>query len=449
MNYIEQVYAQNAGKNKHALIYTFGCQQNETDSEKIAGLLSLMGYDFTDNIQNADFVIFNTCAIRENAEKKFYGTLGSIKILKEMRPQMIVAVSGCMPGQDHVVSRLKSTYKQVDIVFGANNISKLPELLYNALVKRERVFDTDYEDLYPEEGIPVYREDKIKAGLPIMYGCNNFCSYCIVPYVRGRERSRSEEDILRDAKALVQNGYKEIMLLGQNVNSYAGGGDSFAKLLAKVSDTGIERIRFMTSHPKDLSDSVIDIMAERDNICNCLHLPLQAGSDKILSAMNRKYNTEKYLEIIDKARSKMPDITLTTDIIVGFPGETTKDFEETLNILEKVRYDMIYSFIFSPRGGTPAAKMEDVITESEKKENFNRLLEVQNRISFEKNKAMEGKIVPILVEGESKTNPDMQTGRTEGGKIVNFPGDESLTGKIINIKLKEAKTWNFIGERID
>ncbi len=449
MNYIEEVRKLNSDRTYKALINTYGCQQNENDSEKIAGLLQEMGYGFTDSETDADLIIFNTCAIRENAEKKFYGSLGAIKILKEMRPNMIIAVSGCMTGQEHVVKRIKSTYKQVDVVLSANNYKKLPELIYNARAKHDRFFDTTYEDKVPEEGIPVLRTDKIKAGLPIMYGCNNFCAYCIVPYVRGRERSRSEEEILKDARRLVDEGYKEIMLLGQNVNSYNGGGDNFARLLEKVSDTGIERIRFMTSHPKDISDRVLDVMAERENICKCLHLPLQSGSNKILKAMNRKYTREKYLEIVDKAKSKMPGIALTTDIIVGFPGETTADFEDTLDILEKVRYDMIYSFIFSPRKGTPAYSMEDVITAEEKKANFDRMLEVQNRISLEKNLELRGKTVPVLVEGVSKTKECMLTGRTEGGKIVNFPGDKSLSGQIINVKLNEAKTWNFVGERID
>ncbi len=444
MENIEKVSAYFKDKKPLALINTFGCQQNENDSEKIAGLLSEMGYGFTDNPQSADLVIFNTCAIRENAEKKVYGMLGALKPLKEMRPSLVIALCGCMANEEHNVKRLKSTFRQVDIVFGTNSMHKFPSLLLGVLQTRQRAFVTE-EDYEIHEGVPTYRKSSIKVGVPIMYGCNNFCSYCIVPYVRGRERSRDEAEIIKEVIAAKENGAKEVMLLGQNVNSYGGGGDKFASLLEKVSDTGIERVRFMTSHPKDIKDSVIKVMAERENICKSLHLPLQAGSNSVLKAMNRKYTKEWFSEKVDAVKEAMPDITLTTDIIVGFPGETTADFLETLEVLEKVRFDMIFSFIFSPRKGTPAEKMADVISDEEKKANFEKLLEVQNEISLQKNKDMLGTTQKVLVEGESKTNSQVLTGRTEGNKIVNFEGDKSLVGTICDVEITEVGTFNLTG----
>lgn len=445
MENIEKVSAYFKDKKPLALINTFGCQQNENDSEKIAGLLSSMGYGFTDNPQKADLVIFNTCAIRENAEKKVYGMLGALKPLKEMRPSLVIALCGCMANEEHNVKRLKSTFRQVDIVFGTNSMHKFPSLLLGVLQTRQRAFVTE-EDYEIHEGVPTYRKSSIKVGVPIMYGCNNFCSYCIVPHVRGRERSRDEAEIIKEVIAAKENGAKEVMLLGQNVNSYGGGGDKFASLLEKVSDTGIERVRFMTSHPKDIKDSVIKVMAERENICKSLHLPLQAGSNSVLKAMNRKYTKEWFLEKVDAVKEAMPDITMTTDIIVGFPGETTADFLETLEVLEKVRFDMIFSFIFSPRKGTPAEKMADVISDEEKKANFDKLLEVQNEISLQKNKDMLGTTQKVLVEGESKTNSQVLTGRTEGNKIVNFEGDRSLVGTICDVKITEVGTFNLTGK---
>jgi len=347
-----------------------------------------------------------------------------------------------------VLERLKTVYRHVDIVFGANNIEALPRLLFQHLTENRRVFDTDYDETVVTENIPTLHASSFKAGVPVMYGCNNFCTYCIVPYVRGRERSRNTEDILKEVRSLRESGYKEIMLLGQNVNSYMGGGEAFAALLEKVSDTGIERIRFMTSHPKDLNPQVLRVMAERDNICKCLHLPVQSGNNRVLASMNRRYTREKYLSIVEYARELMPDLSITTDIIVGFPGETTAEFEDTLSLLETVRYDAIFSFIFSPRKGTPAEKMKDVLTEKEKKANFERLLEVQNRISGEINKTYLGKVYRVLCEGTSKTDPFMMTGRTEGGKIVNFKGDASFVGQFADVKITETKTWNLQGEAI-
>lgn len=446
MDYIKAVKSISHGS-KLAKIYTFGCQQNENDSERIAGILYDMGYGLTDDVNRADFVVFNTCAIRENAEKKVYGILGSIKHLKEMKREMIIALCGCMANEEHNREKIKKTFNQVDIVFGTNSIHRLPEFLYERLQSKKQIISED-EDNCVHEGIKTKRQSKIRAGIPIMYGCNNFCSYCIVPYVRGRERSRAEDDIIKEVLDAKNEGCKEIMLLGQNVNSYGGGGDNFARLLEKVSDTGIERIRFMTSHPKDISESVIKVMSGRDNICSSLHLPLQSGSSKVLKLMNRKYTKEWFLEKVDMIKGYIPGIALTTDIIVGFPGETTADFEETLDVLGKVRFDMIYSFIFSPRKGTPAEKMQDVISDEEKKRNFDRLLDVQNAISLEKNKAFAGRGEYVLVEGESKTNSEFLSGRTESNKIVNFKGDKSLEGQIVKVKITDVGTFSLTGELV-
>ncbi|MDD6307916.1 MAG: tRNA (N6-isopentenyl adenosine(37)-C2)-methylthiotransferase MiaB [Clostridia bacterium] len=443
MNYEAKVKELCEGKK--AFIRTFGCQLNENDSEKLAGMLQTMGYVISDDIRTADLVLLNTCAIRENAEKKTFGAVGLLKNLKEKNPALIVVMAGCMTGETHVMDKLRATYCHVDIVLGSNNIDAFPRLLYTYLYEKERVFDTEYAGVLPE-GLPTYRQDKFRASVPVMYGCNNFCAYCIVPYVRGRERSRKAADIVREVETLRDNGYMEVMLLGQNVNSYQGGGDAFARLLQQVSDTGIPRIRFMTSHPKDISDAVLDVMASRDNICKALHLPVQAGNNRVLAAMNRRYTREKYLSIVEKAREKMPDIVLTTDIIVGFPGETNEEFADTISLLKAVRYDMIFSFIFSPRQGTPAANMADVLTAEEKKRNFDQLLQVQNQISKEKNLQLADKILPVLVEGRSKTDATMMTGRTDGGKIVHFKGDDGLCGRIVDVQIQTPKTWNLQGE---
>jgi len=446
MNYITEV--KRLVQNKKAYVRTFGCQLNENDGEKLLGMLLEMGYCITECPEEADFVLLNTCAIRENAEKKTFGAVGVFKHYKEQNPELVVAMSGCMTGEAHVIESLTKTYKHVDIVFGANNIQALPRLLFQHLTENRRVFDTEYDVNTIPENLPTKRKFSYKAGVPVMYGCNNFCTYCIVPYVRGRERSRESSDILREVTLLRESGCKEVMLLGQNVNSYRGGGEEFAHLLEQVSDTGIERIRFMTSHPKDLNPAVLKVMAERENICKCLHLPVQSGNNRVLETMNRRYTREKYLSIVNRAREYMPDIAITTDIIVGFPGETTAEFEDTISLLKEVRYDTIFSFIFSPRKGTPAEKMEDVISESEKKKNFERLLEVQSLISAEKNKMLLGKEMRILCEGPSKTDEKMMTGRTECGKIVNFKGEPFQYGQFVDVKITETKTWNLQGEAI-
>ena len=398
-----------------AFVETYGCQQNSSDSEKIKGMLYDMGYDFCDKASEADFILYNTCAVRENAELRVFGNLGALKNIKRKREDVIIAVCGCMMQQEHIANKIKSRYKHVDLVFGTHALYRFPQLLYNVL-EGKREFDIKNEDGSVFEDISYKRDDIPLAKIPIMYGCNNFCRYCIVPYVRGRERSRSAERILDEVRDVAKMGYKEVMLLGQNVNSYGNDltdGLNFTQLLREVCKVdGIERIRFMTSHPKDISDELITAMAEEEKICNQLHLPVQSGSDRILKLMNRKYTSEQYLDIIKKVKEAIPDIVLTTDIIVGFPGETNEDFERTIDILKEVEYDTIFSFIYSKRVGTPAAEMEDCLTQEEKHRNFDRMLEVQNEISARKNKEYEGTVQKILVEGVSKNNENTLTGRT-------------------------------------
>lgn len=435
-------------RNKKYIINTLGCQQNESDSEKLAGMLEKMGYSEAYDMNEADLILFNTCAVRENAEKKLFGRVGALKSLKEKNDKLLIGVCGCMVQQNGMEEKFKKNYKYVDMVFGTHSLSFFPEILKKALLDNEKVRDVRHIDGVVTEGIPVKRASKVKSYLSVMYGCNNFCSYCVVPYVRGRERSRNYIDVVDEAKRIADSGIKEIMLLGQNVNSYSGGID-FPTLLQKVSEVeGIERIRFMSSHPKDIKDELIDVMAENKNICNQLHLPVQSGSDRILKLMNRCYTTEKYLEIIDKVKKKIPDITLTTDIIVGFPPETDEDFEKTLNLLKYVRYDSIFSFIYSKRKGTPAEKMKDALSEEKKHENFEKMLLVQNEISLEKNKSLIGSIESVLVEGKSKTDDAYQSGRSEGGKQVHFKDEDDLTGKIIKVKITDVNTWTLKGERV-
>lgn len=442
---IEEIAACN-GVGKKSCLFTLGCQQNESDSEKLSGMLSLMGYTPTESVEEADLILFNTCAVRENAEKKLFGRIGALKPLKEAKPELLIGVCGCMPQEAGMAERFKRQYRFVDMVFGTHSLYRFPEILKKAVSDREQIRDILDIDGEVTEGIPVLRSSRVKSYLSVMYGCNNFCSYCIVPYVRGRERSRAWQDVLDEAKEIAASGCKEIMLLGQNVNSYSGGID-FAELMYRVSTvSGIERIRFMSSHPKDLSDDLIDVMAERKNICNQLHLPVQSGSDRILKLMNRHYDMEHYLAIVDKVKRKIPDITLTTDIIVGFPGETDEDFEKTVELLKSVEYDSIFSFIYSKRTGTPAEKMADVMTEEHKHENFERMLALQNDISLKKNKALIGSVQSVLVEGESKTDPSKQSGRSEGGKLVHFDEKRSLEGEIVNVKIESVNTWTLSGK---
>ncbi len=449
-SFMSRVYDKLYGLNKKAYIETYGCQQNVSDSETITGMLVSMGYEMTERRDEADFIIYNTCAVRENAELKVYGNLGALKHIKNRNGDVILAVCGCMMQQETVKEQIRKKYKHIDLVFGTHSLYKFPELLYRVITDRERVFDVKSTDGAIAEGLPSRKADGPCAWVSVMYGCNNFCSYCIVPYVRGRERSRDKENILSEVRQAAERGCKEVTLLGQNVNSYGAGLNEdidFADLLTMVCRVdGIERVRFMTSHPKDISDKLIDTMAREDKVCKQLHLPVQAGNDEVLKRMNRKYTSAEYLEEIRKIKQKMPDIALTTDIIVGFPGETTEQFEDTIKILEEVRYDTIFSFIYSKRPGTPASEMEDVISPEEKKANFERLLAVQDKISREKNMELEGKTVTVLVEGRSKNNESYLMGRTEGGKTVNFEGDISLKGELVRVKITEAKTWSLTGE---
>ena len=431
---------------KKSLIYTLGCQQNESDSEKLSGMLKKMGYTPTENPEEADVILFNTCAVRENAEKKLFGRVGALKPLKEKNPELLLGVCGCMAQEAGMEEKFRRRYRFVDMVFGTHALYRFPEILKKALSERTQVRVVSDIDGEVTEGIPVDRASSVKSYVSVMYGCNNFCSYCIVPYVRGRERSRDCRDVINEVREIADSGCKEIMLLGQNVNSYNGGVD-FPELLYKVSEVpGIERIRFMSSHPKDISSELISVMAERENICNQLHLPVQSGSDRILKLMNRHYNTEHYLSIVDEVKNKIPDVTLTTDIIVGFPGETDEDFLKTVELLKTVRYDSIFSFIYSKRTGTPAEKMADVMTEEHKHENFSKMLEIQNEISLEKNKALIGSVQSVLVEGQSKTDHDKMSGRSEGGKLVHFSSDAVRPGDIVKVKIESVNTWTLSGK---
>lgn len=450
---IEELSIYNKGKGKKYIITTYGCQMNEHDSETLAGMIEKMGYTATDNKEEADLIIYNTCCVRENAELKVYGNLGALKNLKQKKEDLVIAVCGCMMQQPQVVKEIKSKYRHVDLVFGTHNLFRFPELLINS-VESEGMFIEiwDYEgDVI--EGLPVNRKYGLKAFINIMYGCNNFCTYCIVPYTRGRERSREVKDIVKEATDLANNGTKEITLLGQNVNSYGKTLEKetdFADLLRELNKIdGIERIRFMTSHPKDLSNRLIDAMAECDKVCEHFHLPFQSGSDRILKIMNRKYTKEGYLNLVKKLQEKVPNVGLTTDIIVGFPGETEEDFKDTLDIVEKARYDSAFTFLYSIREGTPAAKMEDQVDEKVKQERFNRLVEKVNQISGQINQSYLNKVVEVLVEGPSKKDPNRLMGRTRQNKLVNFSGDESLIGKLVNVKIIEPRTFSLNGEIVD
>jgi tRNA-2-methylthio-N6-dimethylallyladenosine synthase len=450
--YIRLIRELNADKTVKYSLFTFGCQMNENDSERLAGMLAGMGYIQTQDVNESDLIIYNTCCVRENAELKVYGHLGSLKKFKKQNPQLMIAVCGCMMQQNEVVDHIREKYSHVGLIFGTHNLYKFPELLYSALKSDTGIVEILDSSGMITEGIPIKRKDGVKAWVTIMYGCNNFCSYCIVPYVRGRERSRNLEDILSEVRLLGQHNYKEITLLGQNVNSY--GKDinmdlNFARLLKEVNKIeGIERIRFMTSHPKDLSDELIEAMAACEKVCEHLHLPVQAGSSRILEKMNRKYSKEQYLELCEKIRKKIPGISLTTDIIVGFPGETEEDFEDTIDIIKKVRFDSAYTFLYSKRTGTPAAKSVEQVAENVKKRRFERLVEVQNKISRELNDALAGTKVEVLVEGTSKNSLNTYTGRTRTNKIVNFIGNKNLIGKLIKVKIIKSKTWSLEGEVI-
>ena len=437
------------GKKRYACVVTFGCQQNEADSEKLRGMSDAMGYTVTDNVQLADLIVVNTCAVREHAELKALSIIGQYKHLKAKNPDLLIGVCGCMVAQKHRVEELKNSYPYVSFSFEPSSLDRFPQILFEALEKHGRKFSIGENAREISEGVPVLRESSFKAWVSIMYGCNNFCSYCIVPYVRDRERSRNYSYVVDEVKELVASGVKEITLLGQNVNSY-NGGCTFAELLEKLAAIeGDFLIRFMTSHPKDVSDDLIRVMAENPRIAKQFHLPVQSGSDTVLKVMNRRYDTAHYLSNVQKLRAAMPDITLTTDIIVGFPGETDADFEATLEILKTVRFDMIYSFIYSPRSGTPAAKMENQVPDAVKSQRMQRLLALQNQISFEKNENAVGTTLRVLAEGPSKNDPTTFTGRAESNKLVHFKADESCVGKFVHIKINRAEPFCLQGELVN
>ena len=430
-----------------AYVETYGCQQNEADSEKLRGYLSQSGYALIGTAEGADVVVMNTCAIREHAEQRVFGNLGALTHTKRRHEGQKIFLCGCMAGEPKVSDRIKKSYPHVDGVFSTHHLWQFPEILWNVLSGRKRQFYVTDEPGSIAEGIPQLRDSKLKAWVSIMYGCNNFCTYCIVPYVRGRERSRQPEDILAECRAVIEAGAKEITLLGQNVNSYGKDlscGVDFADLLAKIAQIpGDFWIRFMTSHPRDASKKLFDTMAASPKIAKQLHLPFQSGSSRVLKAMNRHYDRQRYLELVDYAKSVMPDLVLTSDVIVGFPGETEAEFEETITLIEKVRYDSLFTFIFSPRAGTPAASMEDPTPKEEKNRRFDRLCAVQNAISEEIHESYIGKTLRCLVDGCDK---ELLTARTEGGRLVRFAGEEALIGTYQMITITGATTWSLTGE---
>lgn len=445
--YMEKVFKKTKGLKYN--INTMGCKLNENDSEKIAGMLTKMGYEQTDKFEDANLVVFNTCCIRENAEEKVFGKLGELKNLKA-KNNMIICFAGCMSQEPHVIDKIKQSYSQVDIIFGTHNLYKFPEMLYKKLESRKKVFDVWDIDGEIFEGLPIRREDNKSASVTIMNGCNNFCAYCIVPYTRGRERSRKPCDILKEIKELALEGYTEITLLGQNVNSYNGGeGYNFANLLRDIDKIeGINIVRFISPHPKDFTDDVIDAIAECPSICKVIHLPLQSGSTKILKDMNRRYTKEQFLNLVDKIRAKIPDVAFTTDIIVGFPGETEEDFEDTLDVVRKVKFEQAYMFIYSVRKGTRAEKMPNHIPEEIKSERFSRLKKLADDITEEENIKYVGTVQTVLVEGESKNNPDVLTARTRTNKVINFEGTKDLIGKEIDLKIISEHRFYLKGEVI-
>lgn len=436
-----------------AFVHTYGCQGNVADSERIKGQLHAMGYEFTDNKEEADFVLFNTCAVREHAEDRVFGNAGALKPIKNVRKNMIIALCGCMMQQEHIAERIKKSYPFVNLVFGTFAVYRLPELLYRVLSTGRRVFEITEDPADLAEGLPVYRDHSFKTWLPIMYGCNNFCSYCIVPYVRGRERSRTAEAVMAEAKELIAMGAKEITLLGQNVNSYGknnADGIRFPQLLRMINSLdGDFKIRFMTSHPKDCTPELLDAMAECEKCARHLHLPFQSGNNRVLKEMNRGYTREQYLELIRYARQVMPDISITSDIIVGFPGETYEEFKDTLSLIEEVKFTSLFTFIFSLRKGTKAEKMEDPVPAAEKSKWFSELLRTQERIACERSAGMLGKVYEVLVEDKTKEGNGMLTGRTAGNVNIDFPGDASLIGTYRKVRVTKALNWLLSGELAD
>lgn len=441
------------GAQPMALVRTYGCQQNVADSEKLRGQLQEMGFAFTEQEEEADLILFNTCAVRENAEFRVYGNVGNLKALKRQKPSLIIGVCGCMMEQEHVAEKIRQSYPYVSLVFGTHVVHKLPELLYQTLTSGKRVFSRgdDSEDKTIVEGLPIHRDRDIRAWLTVMYGCDNFCSYCVVPHVRGRERSRTPEAVEAEFRALVQAGYKEIVLLGQNVNSYGKTLEhpiSFSELLRRLDAIpGDHRLRFMTSHPKDATKELIDTMAESEHICHSLHLPFQSGNDRVLKEMNRKYTRERYLELIQYAREKMPDISFSSDIIVGFPGETYEEFFDTVSLVEEVGFTSLFTFIYSPRVGTRAAKMEDPVSEQEKSRWFTELLQAQEATADKLAPTIIGTTQRVLVEEVSEKR-GVLCGKTEGNLNCDFEGSESLVGQFVDVKITDSRNWVLKGELV-
>ena len=447
--YIEKVNVLLGTKKRTYFVETYGCQMNVRDSQTLAGMLERMGYTPAAAREDADAVIFNTCCVREGAEERLLGNLGVLKPLKQQRPDMMIMVCGCMMQEPGMAESIRRRFRFVDVVFGTHNPHCLPELMYQALTEHMPAYQLWEKEQGIVEDMPVLREHSASAWINIMYGCNNFCSYCIVPYVRGRERSRQSADILREARALAGQGVKEITLLGQNVNSYGKENDeiSFPLLLKELDQIdGIERIRFMTSHPKDLSDELIEVMAQGRHICKYIHLPVQSGSNRILSLMNRRYTREDYFLLIQKLRQAMPEIAISTDIIVGFPTETEQDFEDTLDLYRRVGFHSAFTFIYSKRKGTPAAEMPGQVYERDAKARIARLIKLAEECTLAANKKYEGRSYPVLVEGISKRNGNMVSGRTDCGRMVNFAGTEQLIGQIVNVKITQTKLNTLLGE---
>ncbi len=434
-----------------AFVKTYGCQQNFSDSEKIRGILKEIGFEFTDSAEKADLIIFNTCAIREHAEDRVFGNVGALKNIKKKKPNLLIALCGCMMEQPHVQEKIKKSFPFVDLTFGTDSIDRIPELLYNVFDGKSRVFDRANFKTTVAEGVPTLRDGSVKASVPVMYGCDNFCSYCIVPYVRGREKSREPEDIISEVKKLIDLGYKEIMLLGQNVNSYGKNLTNrmnFSELLKEIDKIDGEYwVRFMTSHPKDVSYELIDTISDCKHVTKQLHLPFQSGNDRILKEMNRHYTREKYLDVVSYAKNKIPEISLTSDVIVGFPGETELEFEDTLNLVKIVGFTSLFTFIYSKRVGTPANEMPDPNSKAVKQDRFNRLLNLQAEISDELYNSMVGRTERVLIESKALEEGKL-TARTGGGITVELIGDENLIGKFIDVKIKHAKRCLLLGEKV-
>lgn len=443
-------YWQNQGITPVAWVDTYGCQQNEADSERIRGMLETCGYGIGSEAEGADVIVMNTCAIREHAEQRVFGNLGALTHTKRRHPRQKIFLCGCMAGQQTVTDRVRNSYPHVDGCFNPHNLWRFPELLWQVLTGKKRVFAVEDSAGNIAEGIPVVRTNKLKAWVSIMYGCNNFCSYCIVPYVRGRERSRRPEEILTEVRELIRQGYKDITLLGQNVNSYGKDLDvpvDFADLMAEIAQLdGDFLLRFMTSHPRDASHKLFDTMAKYPKIAHQFHLPFQSGNDRVLKVMNRHYDSAQYLSLIDYGREKMPDLVFTSDVIVGFPGETEEEFEDTIRLIQRVKFDALFTFIFSPRPGTPAAKMDDPTPKSEKNRRFDRLCDIQNQISLEKHQAYVGKTVRVLVDG---AEGDMLTARTGGGRLVRLPGSAEQIGQFCQVEITGCSTWSLTGQLAD